>query len=46
VGEAYRGLAMALFWQRDVAGALSSMERAYELYRRDGKQGQAAWAAL
>lgn len=45
-GEAHQGLAMALFWQRDIAGALNSMERAYELYRRDGKLGQAAWAAL
>ena len=45
-GEAHQGLAIALFWQNDVDGALRAMERAYALFRRRGEQGRAAWAAL
>ncbi len=45
-GEAYEGLATALFWQNQVEGAFRSMERAYAQFRRDGEPGRAAWAAL
>jgi DNA-binding CsgD family transcriptional regulator len=45
-GEAYQGLAIALFWQNKVDRALRAMERAYALYQRQGEHGPAAWAAL
>jgi DNA-binding CsgD family transcriptional regulator/tetratricopeptide (TPR) repeat protein len=45
-GEAYQGLATALFWQNDVNGAIRSMERAYVLFQGRGDHGRAAWAAL
>src|ERR1700704_2099941 len=45
-GEAYQGLAIALFWQNEVDGAIRAMERAYALYRREAAHGRAAWAAL
>lgn len=45
-GEAYQGLATALFWQNNVDDALRAMERAYALFRRQGEHGRAAWAAL
>ncbi|HEX6347986.1 MAG TPA: LuxR C-terminal-related transcriptional regulator [Candidatus Dormibacteraeota bacterium] len=45
-GDAYQGLAMALFWQNDVNGALRAMEAAYVHYRRETDHGRAAWAAF
>ncbi len=45
-GEAYEGLATALFWQNQVEGAFRAMERGYAQFRRDGEPGRAAWAAL
>jgi DNA-binding CsgD family transcriptional regulator/tetratricopeptide (TPR) repeat protein len=45
-GEAYQGLAIALFWQNEVDRALRAMERAYALFRRHGELGRAAWAAI
>ncbi len=45
-GDAYQGLAIALFWQNDVNGAISAMERAYLSFRRRTDHGRAAWAAF
>ena len=45
-GEAYEGLATALFGQNQVEGAFRAMESAYGQFRRDGEPGRAAWAAL
>ena len=45
-GEAYQGLAVALFWQNELDHALRAMERAYVLFRRQAEHGRAAWAAL
>ena len=45
-GEAYEGLAAALFWQNQVDGTFRAMERAYVLFRQAGEPGRAAWAAL
>jgi DNA-binding CsgD family transcriptional regulator/tetratricopeptide (TPR) repeat protein len=45
-GEAYQGLAVALFWQNEVDGAIRAMEHAYALFRREAALGRAAWAAL
>ncbi len=45
-GEAYQGLAIALFWQNDLDGALRAMEAAYVRFRRDADYGRAAWAAF
>ncbi len=45
-GEAYQGLALALFWQNNLEGALRAMEHAYALFRREAEHGRAAWAAL
>lgn len=45
-GEAYEGLAIALFWQNDVHGALRAMEAAYGRFRREADYGRAAWAAF
>jgi DNA-binding CsgD family transcriptional regulator/tetratricopeptide (TPR) repeat protein len=44
--EAYQGLAIALFWQNEIDGALRAMERAYALFKRHSEYGKAAWAAL
>src|SRR6266545_2648327 len=45
-GDAYQGLAIALFWQNDRDGALRAMEQAYVQLRRRADHGRAAWAAL
>ena len=45
-GEAYQGLAIALFWQNDLNGAIRAMENAYLRFRRRADHGRAAWAAL
>src|SRR5690242_19535613 len=45
-GDAYQGLAIALFWQNDLNGALHAMEQAYVRFRRRANHGSAAWAAL
>ncbi|MDQ2942739.1 MAG: hypothetical protein M3R21_03610, partial [Candidatus Dormibacteraeota bacterium] len=45
-GEAYQGLAIALFWQNDVSGALRAMEQAYVRFRRGADHGRSAWAAF
>lgn len=45
-GEAYQGLAVALFWQNELDDALRAMERAYVIFRRRAEHGRAAWAAL
>lgn len=45
-GEAYQGLAVALFWQNDPDGAIRAMERAFALFQREAEPGRAAWAAL
>jgi DNA-binding CsgD family transcriptional regulator len=45
-GDAYQGLAIALFWQNDIDGALAAMERAYATFRRAADYGRAAWAAF
>ena len=45
-GDAYQGLAIALFWQQDLNGAIRAMENAYVRFRRQSDHGRAAWAAL
>ncbi len=45
-GDAYQGLAIALFWQGDVESAIRAMQRAYVGFRRQADHGRAAWAAL
>ena len=45
-GDAYNGLAIALFWQGQLDEALRAMERGYVLFQREAEYGRAAWAAL
>lgn len=44
--EAHDGLARALWWLRDVDGAIAELERAYALYRRSGRDREAVAIAL
>ena len=44
--ESHDGLGLALWWLRDVDGALSERERAYAAFRKSGERARAALIAL